>query len=158
MLIHLICLWLDRNGRYAWNRAGCWRAGLAVSRMTNLSDLQSELLNHPHIVITWRVCVVAACCCRLHSWQWTYLFQSLGFRLPTDIQAESIPLILGGGDVLMVGPPLCMFVSDTKFVYCKFFILFSLFQAAETGSGKTGVSTWQSSCFEMQLYLCLFFF
>lgn len=24
------------------------------------------------------------------------------FRLPTDIQAESIPLILGGGDVLMV--------------------------------------------------------
>lgn len=28
--------------------------------------------------------------------------QSLRFRLPTDIQAESIPLILGGGDVLMV--------------------------------------------------------
>lgn len=33
------------------------------------------------------------------------------FRLPTDVQAEAIPLILGGGDVLM---------------------------AAETGSGKTG--------------------
>lgn len=32
-------------------------------------------------------------------------------RLPTDIQADAIPLILGGGDVLM---------------------------AAETGSGKTG--------------------
>lgn len=29
---------------------------------------------------------------------------SLDFRLPTDIQAESIPLILGGGDVLMVIP------------------------------------------------------
>ena len=37
----------------------------------------------------------------------------LCFRLPTDVQAEAIPLILGGGDVLM---------------------------AAETGSGKTGVS------------------
>ena len=34
------------------------------------------------------------------------------FSLPTDVQAEAIPLILGGGDVLM---------------------------AAETGSGKTGV-------------------
>lgn len=34
------------------------------------------------------------------------------FSLPTDIQAEGIPMILGGGDVLM---------------------------AAETGSGKTGV-------------------
>lgn len=32
-------------------------------------------------------------------------------RLPTDVQAEAVPLILGGGDVLM---------------------------AAETGSGKTG--------------------
>lgn len=32
-------------------------------------------------------------------------------RLPTDVQAEAIPLVLGGGDVLM---------------------------AAETGSGKTG--------------------
>lgn len=38
-------------------------------------------------------------------------FYSFAFSLPTDIQAEAIPLILGGGDVLM---------------------------AAETGSGKTG--------------------
>jgi ATP-dependent RNA helicase DDX1 len=36
----------------------------------------------------------------------------LGWILPTDVQAEAVPLILGGGDVLM---------------------------AAETGSGKTGV-------------------
>jgi ATP-dependent RNA helicase DDX1 len=35
----------------------------------------------------------------------------LGWILPTDVQAEAVPLILGGGDVLM---------------------------AAETGSGKTG--------------------
>ena len=35
----------------------------------------------------------------------------IGWSLPTDIQAEAVPLILGGGDVLM---------------------------AAETGSGKTG--------------------
>lgn len=35
----------------------------------------------------------------------------INYRLPTDVQAEAIPLILGGGDVLM---------------------------AAETGSGKTG--------------------
>ena len=35
----------------------------------------------------------------------------MGWLLPTDIQSEAIPLILGGGDVIM---------------------------AAETGSGKTG--------------------
>ena len=39
------------------------------------------------------------------------LFFEFHFRLPTDVQSEAIPLILGGGDVLM---------------------------AAETGSGKTG--------------------
>lgn len=50
--------------------------------------------------------------------EWTYdniqnnifLANLLNFSLPTDIQAEGIPLVLGGGDVLM---------------------------AAETGSGKT---------------------
>ena len=37
--------------------------------------------------------------------------EQMGWTLPTEIQAEAIPLILGGGDVLM---------------------------ASETGSGKTG--------------------
>lgn len=46
--------------------------------------------------------------------------EELEWMLPTDVQAEAVPLILGGGDVLM---------------------------AAETGSGKTGkvvlfVTTW----------------
>lgn len=41
---------------------------------------------------------------------------SLDFRLPTDIQAESIPLILGGGDVLMV-IPACLVYSFWHIVY-----------------------------------------
>ena len=45
-----------------------------------------------------------------NCWQQSNYSFSL-YRLPTDVQAEAIPLILGGGDVLM---------------------------AAETGSGKTG--------------------
>jgi ATP-dependent RNA helicase DDX1 len=28
----------------------------------------------------------------------------MGWLLPTDVQGEAIPMILGGGDVLMVGP------------------------------------------------------
>ena len=39
--------------------------------------------------------------------------EELGWSLPTDIQAEVVPLILGGGDVMA---------------------------AAETGSGKTGAA------------------
>lgn len=39
--------------------------------------------------------------------------EEMEWVLPTDIQAEAIPIILGGGDVLM---------------------------AAETGSGKTGIN------------------
>jgi hypothetical protein len=38
----------------------------------------------------------------------TYLFD---IRLPRDIQAEAIPLILGGGDVLAVS---CLFVDLKK--------------------------------------------
>lgn len=63
-----------------------------------------------------------------------------GFRLPTDIQAESIPLILGGGDVLMVS----VLIICSVFVFLKYSLMMvcsPLLQAAETGSGKTGVST-----------------
>jgi hypothetical protein len=49
--------------------------------------------------------------CEISTFFFLPLFLSVTFRLPTDVQAEAIPLILGGGDVLM---------------------------AAETGSGKTG--------------------
>lgn len=52
--------------------------------------------------------------------------QALDWQLPMDIQAEAVPLILGGGDVLM---------------------------AAETGSGKTGAfclpilqTVWETEC------------
>ena len=33
---------------------------------------------------------------------WSVKVFFAAFSLPTDIQAESIPLILGGGDILMV--------------------------------------------------------
>ena len=52
--------------------------------------------------------------------------EKMGWNLPTDIQQDGIPTILGGGDVLMVRESL--FVQYAKV---------SL-QAAETGSGKTG--------------------
>jgi hypothetical protein len=51
--------------------------------------------------------------------------QDLEWELPRDIQAECIPLILGGGDILAVMNELCMKTNVRK--------------AAETGSGKTGV-------------------
>lgn len=59
------------------------------------------------------------------------------FRLPTDIQAESIPLILGGGDVLMVRTlcpwcftpwiliGCCLITCMHFFFYGTFFQLFS---------------------------------
>lgn len=43
------------------------------------------------------------CCCYLLLFLTRYcMYDDWISRLPTDIQAESIPLILGGGDVLMV--------------------------------------------------------
>jgi hypothetical protein len=58
--------------------------------------------------------------------------QELGWELPRDIQAEAIPLILGGGDVMA---------------------------AAETGSGKTGVcnNTLTSNEFPIIHSQCSFF-
>lgn len=38
----------------------------------------------------------------------------LGWSLPTDIQAEAIPLILGGGDVMAVRPPLQKKIINNK--------------------------------------------
>lgn len=64
--------------------------------------------------------------------------EDMGWFLPSDVQDEAIPLILGGGDVLAVSmirnnesPP------QTYDVYSSF-THFNLLQAAETGSGKTG--------------------
>ncbi len=59
------------------------------------------------------VSVIMYCSCtrtHTHTHYCTYTIRTCS--LPTDVQGDAIPLILGGGDVLM---------------------------AAETGSGKTGV-------------------
>jgi hypothetical protein len=37
--------------------------------------------------------------------------EELGWTLPTDIQAEAIPLILGGGDVMAVPHPFYYLLS-----------------------------------------------
>jgi ATP-dependent RNA helicase DDX1 len=41
----------------------------------------------------------------------------LGWILPTDVQAEAVPLILGGGDVLMVGTRICICIYICR-LYC----------------------------------------
>ena len=53
-------------------------------------------------------------------------------RLPSDVQDETIPLILGGGDVMVVCD------SSKAMVYIYFMSCLRYLQAAETGSGKTG--------------------
>lgn len=53
--------------------------------------------------------------------------------MPTDIQSEAIPAILGGGDVLMV----CKLPFSINFSFIIIEII-EIFKAAETGSGKTG--------------------
>ena len=40
------------------------------------------------------------------------------FSLPTDVQAEAIPLILGGGDVLMV---ICLLEFNYNLIILKIF-------------------------------------
>ncbi len=53
----------------------------------------------------------------------------MGWLLPTDVQSEAIPMILGGGDVLMVRRSRGKEQNDENSLEI---------QAAETGSGKTG--------------------
>jgi hypothetical protein len=77
----------------------------------------------------------------VRAWVRGYVLMQVGCRLPTAVQAEAIPLALGGGDLLVVraqGHRHARRRAERELT-CMCAACGVRAQAAETGSGKTGV-------------------
>ena len=95
-------LFYYRDGRHAWIRSGGGGDGLVVS-CTCTSHKQEFCEDQTLSMSCVLVCVNKCWQFKLSmSCAFIWVLWTFSHRLPTDIQAEGIPMILGGGDVLMV--------------------------------------------------------
>ena len=117
---------LFRTWSYARGNPGDWRNRLAVSSFVHKIVLIIKmLLLSPPI--------------------WHAPFSC---RLPTDVQAEAIPLILGGGDVLMVrGIPM-------KLIFCRH--LWDSYKCHDERSCHLFVARMRTRVTVVSLSLCLY--